>query len=339
MTDSVVLLIGGLSSRLEILKTALQQVGWKVAASGNPKEALGVLQKNQFEAVFCDQDLRGASIPGFLSFTRRIHPNMPFYVFGEVDRSSFKVSGDPNGFLPFPPIEAHLPVPKGSKSIEERSVGFKTPLSGNTSLVALSTVIEMMGMAGQTAIIELDFGRQGLIHVNNGMIEHAVVFQDGQSQQGLNALAQLLIKEKSEFRLVKHEAPKRLSINLPVAGALTEAARMADEVGRFQSFINMVRKACPSTQAIAIGYPLNPLPSASFGQANDLFHKAKTLLEKNREILGSKPNLMLIATDQSTFALTSFGEGNILVSMAPNNAKETLLKAVKEAIQSELVRG
>jgi hypothetical protein len=48
---------------------------------------------------------------------------------------------------------------------------------------------------------------------------------------------------------------------------------------------------------------------------------------------------MLIATDQSTFALTSFGEGNILVSMAPANAKENLLKAVKEAIQSELVRG
>jgi hypothetical protein len=339
MVDSVVLLISGSSSRLEVLKNALQKVGWRVAASGNPKEALGALQKQAFEAVFCDQDFKGASIPGFLSFARRLHPNMPFYVFGEVDRSSFKTSGDPNGFLPYPPIEAHLPVPKGSKSIEEKAAGVKTPLSGNTSLVALSTVMETMSMAGQTANIELDFGRQGLIHVNNGMVEHAVVFQDGQSQQGLNALAQLLIKENTEFRLVKYEAPKRLSVNLPVNGALTEAARMADEVGRFQKFINAVRKACPSTQAIAIGYPLNAAPSASFGQVTDLFQKAKTLLDKNREILGNKPNLMLIATDQSTFALTSFGEGNILVSMAPANARENLLKAVKEAIQSELIRG
>lgn len=338
MADSVVLLISGSSSRLEVLKTSLQHVGWKVAASGNPKEALGILQQRSFEAVFCDQDIKGASIPGFLSYTRRIHPNMPFYIFGEVERSSFKVSGDPNGFLPFPPIEAHLPVPKGSKSIEERTAHIKTPLSGNTSLVALSTVIEMMGMAGQTANIELDFGRLGLIHVNNAMVEHAVVFQDGQSQQGLPALARLLIQDNAEFRLVKYEAPKRLSVNLPVAGALTEATRIADEVGRFQNFINAVRKACPSTQAIAIGYPLNSAPIASFGQAADIFQKAKALLEKNRDILGSKPNLMLIATDQSTFALTSFGEGNILVSMAPANAKENLLKAVKEAIQSEMVR-
>jgi hypothetical protein len=338
MADPVVLLMSGSTNRLETLKTALQNVGWKVAASSNPKEALGVLQKTPFEAVFCDQDIRGASIPGLLSFTRRVHPTMPFYIFGEVDRQSFKMSGEPNGFLPYPPVEAHLPVPKGSKSIEERTADLKTPLSGNTSLVSLATVMEMMGMSGQTANIELDFGRKGLIHIQNNMVEHALVFQDGQSQQGLNALAQLLVIENTEFRLIKYEAPKRLSVNLPIPSALSEASRMADEVGRFQNFINAVRKACPSTQAIAVGYPLNAAPNASFGNATELFQKAKSLLEKNREILGNKPNLMLIATDQSTFALTSFGEGNILVSMAPANAKESLLKAVKEAIQSELVR-
>ncbi len=286
MADSVVLLMSGSTNRLETLKSALQNVGWKVAASSNPKEALGVLQKNHFEAVFCDQDIRGASIPGLLSFTRRVHPNMPFYIFGEVDPLSFKVSGEPSGFLPYPPVEAHLPVPRGSKSIEERTAGVKTPLSGNTSLVSLSTVMEMMGMSGQTANVELDFGRKGLIHIQNNMVEHALVFQQGQSQQGLNALAQLLVMENTEFRLVKYEAPKRLSVNLPIASALSEASRMADEVGRFQNFINAVRKACPSTQAIAIGYPLNATPNASFGNATELFQKGKVMLEKKPRNFG-----------------------------------------------------
>ena len=342
MAEFVVLLVSGSNNRLEILKDSLQKVGWKVLGVNNPKDALGALQQTRFEAVFCDQDIKGASVPGLLSFTRRTHPNMPFYVFGDVDekiRLSFKMSGDPTGFLHYPPVAAHLPLPKGTKSVEERAVGVKTPLSGDTSLVSLSTVIEMMGMAGQTAIIELDFGRKGLVYVEKGIVEHALVFNLGQTQQGLGALSQLLILENTEFRLVTYEAPKRPSINLPVASALSEASKMADEISRFQNFINAIRKACPHATAVAVGYPLNANPNLGFGDSVALFQKAKVLLEKNREASGSKPTMLLIATDQSSFAMTHFGDGNILVATAPANARDALFKAVRESLQVELVRG
>jgi CheY-like chemotaxis protein len=333
-----VLLVGGNPNRLETLKATLKEVGWTVHALQNPKEALEALKANTYAAIFCDEEIKGASVPGLLSFARRLNADLPFYVFGAVSdkvRLSYKMSGEPTAFLPYPPLPIHLPAPKGTPSIEEKTAGAKTPLSGNTSLVALSTVLEMMGMAGQTGTVELDFGKRGLIYVDKGMIQHAVVFKEGQTQQGLPALSQLLVLENTEFRLATHEAPKRPSINLPASSALTEAARMADELKRFQTFIDKVRKACPSVTAVAIGYPLNATPLQGFADATVLFQKAKTVLEKNRDTLG-KLNQFFGLSEQGAFAFATFGEGHMLVASAPVNAKDTLYKAVKEAVALEL---
>jgi CheY-like chemotaxis protein len=337
MSDAV-LLVGGTPNRLETLKNVLKEVGWKVHALQNPKEALEALRANPYEAVFCDEELKNASVPGLLSFTRRLNPDLPFYVFGEITdkvRLSYKMSGEPNAFLPYPPLPIHLPAPKGSPSIEEKVAGAKTPLSGNTSLVALSTVLEMMGMAGQTGTVELEFGKIGLIYVDKGLILHAVLFKDGQTQQGLPALSRLLNLENTEFRLAPYDPPKRPSINLPASSALTEAARIADELDRFQIFIDKTRKACPSIIAIAIGYPLNATPILGYGDAA-LFQKAKIIIEKNRDILG-KLSQFFGLSDQGAFAFVTFGEsGNIIVAAAPPSAKDTLYKAVKDAVALEL---
>jgi CheY-like chemotaxis protein len=338
MSDSV-LLVGGTSSRLETLKNSLKEVGWKVHALQNPKEALEALRTNTYEAVFCDEELKGASVPGLLSFTRRLNADLPFYVFGEISdkvRLSYKMSGEPNAFLPYPPLPIHLPAPKGTPSIEEKTASVKTPLSGNTSLVALSTVLEMMGMAGQTGTVELEFGKIGLIYVDKGLILHAVLFKDGQTQQGLPALSRLLNLENTEFRLAPYDAPKRPSINLPASSALTEAARISDELDRFQIFIDKTRKACPSITAIAIGYPLNATPIQGYGDIVTLFQKAKTIIEKNRDTLG-KLGQFFGLSEQGAFAFVTFGEGgNIIVAAAPPNAKDALYKAVKEAVALEL---
>lgn len=334
-----VLLIGGSPSRLETLKKALTEVGWKIVASQNPKEAIEALKTNSFAAVFCDEEMKGGSVPGFLSFTRRLKPDMAFYVFGSVDdkvRLAYKMSGEPTAFLPYPPLPIHLPAPKGTPSIEEKVAGAKTPLSGNTSLVALSTVLEMMGMAGQTGTVELAFGKQGLIYVDKGLILHAVMFKDGQTIQGLPALSRLLNLENTEFRLAPYDAPKRPSINLPASSALTEAARIADELDRFQIFIDKTRKACPSIMGVAIGYPLNATPVAGFGDAPALFQKAKTIIEKNRDTVG-KLSQFFSLSEQGAFAFVTFGEGgNIIVASAPTNAKDALYKAVKDAVALEL---
>jgi hypothetical protein len=331
--------MGGSPNRLETLRKALTDVGWKVHGIQNPKEAIESLKLNTYEAVFCDEEMRGGSVPSFLSFTRRLKPDMAFYVFGSADdkvRQSYKMSGEPTAFLPFPPLPIHLPVPKGTPSIEEKVAGNKTPLSGNTSLVALSTVLEMMGMAGQTGILELAFGKQGLIYVDKGLLLHAVMFKDGQTSQGLPALSRLLNLENTEFRLAPYEAPKRPSINLPASSALTEAARISDELDRFQIFIDKTRKACPSITAIAIGYPLNAAPVAGYADAATLFSKAKTILEKNRDTVG-KLNQFFSLSEQGAFAFVTFGEnGNIIVAAAPTNAKDTLYRAVREAVALEL---
>jgi CheY-like chemotaxis protein len=334
-----VLLVGGAPNRLETLKATLKEVGWTVHALQNPKEALEALKANTYAAVFCDEELKGASVPGLLSFTRRLKAELPFYVFGEVNdkiRLSYKMSGEPTAFLPYPPLPIHLPAPKGTPSIEEKVAGAKTPLSGNTSLVSLSTVLEMMGMAGQTGTIELAFGKQGLIYVDKGLILHAIMFKDGQTLQGLPALSRLLNLENTEFRLAPYEAPKRPSINLPASSALTEAARMADELDRFQIFIDKTRKACPNITAIAIGYPLNAAPVQGYGDIIPLFQKAKTIIEKNRETLG-KLSQFFGLSEQGAFAFVTFGEGgNIIVAAAPTNAKDALYKAVKDAVALEL---
>ncbi len=334
-----VLLVGGSPNRLETLKTTLKEVGWTVHALQSPKEALEALKNNNFAAIFCDEEMKGGSVPGFLSFTRRLKPDMAFYVFGEVNdkvRLSYKMSGEPTAFLPYPPLPIHLPVPKGTPSIEEKVAGAKTPLSGNTSLVALSTVLEMMGMAGQTGTVELAFGKQGLIYVDKGLILHAVMFKDGQTQQGLPALSRLLSLENTEFRLAPYDAPKRPSINLPASSALTEAARISDELDRFQIFIDKTRKACPSITAIAIGYPLNAAPIQGYGDMAALFQRAKTIMEKNRDTLG-KLSQFFGLSEQGAFAFVTFGEGgHIIAATAPTNAKDTLYKAVKEAVALEL---
>jgi CheY-like chemotaxis protein len=334
-----VLLVGGSPNRLETLKKVLTEVGWKVHALLNPKEVLEALKANVYEAIFCDQELKGASVPGMLNFVRRLNADMPFYVFGAIDdkiRAGYKVSGEPTAFLPYPPLPIHLPVPKGTPSIEEKVAGAKTPLSGNTSLVALSTVLEMMGMAGQTGVVELAFGKQGLIYVDKGLLLHAVMFKDGQTVQGLPALSRLLNLENTEFRLAPYEAPKRPSINLPASSALTEAARISDELDRFQIFIDKTRKACPSITAIAIGYPLNTAPVAGYGDTGTLFQKAKAIIEKNRDTVG-KLNQFFSLSEQGAFAFVTFGEGgNIIVATAPANAKDVLYRAVKEAVALEL---
>jgi Domain of unknown function (DUF4388) len=194
----------------------------------------------------------------------------------------------------------------------------------------------MMGMAGQTGTVELEFGKIGLIYVDKGLILHAVLFKDGQTQQGLPALSRLLNLENTEFRLAPYEAPKRPSINLPASSALTEAARISDELDRFQIFIDKTRKACPSITAIAIGYPLNATPIQGYGDTITLFQKARTIIEKNRDTLG-KLGQFFGLSEQGAFAFVTFGEGgNIIVAAAPPNAKDALYKAVKEAVALEL---
>jgi hypothetical protein len=331
------MLVGGMQSRLSVLKTALQEAGWKVHVFLNPKDALEQLKAGSYAAVFCDEEMRGASVAGLMVWAWRLKANIPIYVFGDVaDTARFKVSGMPTAILSYPPVKAHLPIPKGNPTMEERLALEKTSLAGHTSMVALGHMLEMMGISGQAALIELDFGKSGSVHLNQGVIEHATSFAGYAQTQGLKALGQLLRLEHASFRVLPYEATKRNSINLPVATALTEAARLADEERRYQKMIDDIVRLCPAVTAIAIGYPLATAPIQGFGNATDLFQRAKDLLSRSREALGDKAIELLISSEQVSLALVSLNEGNIMVASGPLKARGALFKALKEASQAVL---
>ena len=201
-------------------------------------------------------------------------------------------------------------------------------------MVELGHMLEMMGMSHQNAIIELEFGKKGSIFLYQGVIEHAVSYTGYNQTQGMKALGQLLQLENTQFRILAYQSSKRSSINLPVRSALSEAARLVDEEKRYQSFIDSVRKTCPTVTAVAIGYPLSMTPILGFGEATELFKKARELLDKSREALGSKADEFLIITDELAYALVSFNEGNIIIAAAPAKNRGLLYKALKEATQS-----
>ena len=282
------LLISGVQTRLTILETALCQVGWQVAAFLNPQEALGSLKSTPYEAAFCDEQVRGASATGLLVGLRRLRPGLPVYVFSNADDPHrFRSSGEPTALLHFPPVAGQIPAPLGTRS--EVALGVvETPLAGNTSLLALPDLVEMMGLSGQQGVVELEFGKQGFIVVNKTRLEHAVYFSGDAPRSGLQALAHLIELENVDFRVTDYQVPARLSINLPISSAMTEAARLADEASRFKTLLGELRERCPAVVAAAIGYATATAPTDGAGDKARLFTLATALLACNRTVLGEK---------------------------------------------------
>lgn len=291
-----------------------------------------------YEAAFCDEQVRGASLTGLLVGLRRLVPGLPVYVFSNVDDPyRFRLSGAPTALLHFPPVLGQLPVPLGTKNKVAPST-VETPLVGNTSLLALPDLLEMMGLSGQQGVVELELGKQGFIVVNKTKLEHAVSFLDGAAKTGLQALAGLIGLENADFRVTTYRAPPRPSINLPTSSAMTEAARLADEANRFKNLVSGVQRLCPATCAVAVGYLSATIPAQGAGDAERIFTLAKDLLERNRAALGEKPREIILDTGKDSYILTTFGVSTLLIAQAPAASKTNLYRAVKEALSANLSR-
>ena len=328
------LLVGGVQKRLSILKGALQEAGWKVHTSLDPKRALAYLKAGTYAAVFCDEELKGASPAGLLVWSRRLKPDVPFYLFAEnLDLDKFKLSGPPTSVLAYPPVAALLPAASGTPHPEERLANTKTPLSGNTATVAITDVIEMLAMTKQNATIEFDFGKTGALHLKNGMLEHATCYKGLNPTQGLKAVAFLVTMKDSEFRVTELAEFKRPTVRLPASTALTEAARIADEEKRLAGFVANIRKACPELSAAAIGYAHSTHANQGFGDADELFKTSKAILEGSRDALSSKVNSVFVNNEDTSYAVVSFNEGNLICACAPVRAKAALTKAVWDTVQ------
>jgi hypothetical protein len=331
------LLIGSMQSRVQILNDALTKVGWEMTTSLNPREAIEELKAQKFDAVYCDEQLRGASPAGLLVWIRRLMPELPFYLFSNSqDEARFKLSGQPTATLHFPPVLGQLPLPAGTN--HEVLLGSeKTPLSGNTSVTAISDIIEMMGFTKQNGIIELEYGKKGTIHVREGKLEHALFLGGERPVAGLQALGQLIQLEDTPFRVVSYKLPNQTTVNLPISTAMTEAARLIDEAQRFQLLLNALKKACPVIVVAAIGYPVASSANVGFGEYQKLFTHAKKLLEANQALSAAKLSEIFVCSAKNAIGIVTFGEGNILVAAAPAQAQGLLYKALHEAVALEPV--
>jgi hypothetical protein len=213
------------------------------------------------------------------------------------------------------------------------------PLAGDTALIPLADLLSMMGVAAQSATVELGAsGEVGAVGLERGTLTHAETAQ----QHGLKALAALLVAGPCPFRVLPLRPSVRATVNLPVAAALTEAARLADEQRRYRGLIEAVAAACPSLQAAAAGYLLgvselysitNEITNEADPGASPLFGLAKRLIEAQRQALGSRPLELYLLVEECALALCLFGDDNLLVAKAPAAHAEALYRAVQQAVR------
>ena len=334
------LVIATTYSRLTHIQKALEATDWQLDVAQDPKAAVENLRTERYDAVFCDEDLRGASASGFLAWTKRLAEGVPFYLV-RAPGSDGKLRGEqPSAVLDYPLKPDQLPKP-GQSALSAPNAAqpdrrFTTSmLSGNTSLVAIADILEMMGIAKQSAL--LSFGDDTAhVYVNNGILVHAEAKQGQSALSGLPALALVLILENAEFQVQPFTPPPRPTINLPVTTAMTEAARLADEQRRYQDLIDAVRDACPSVSAVTTGYLMGGSPSQGYGDSDALFGEVKALFSSYSEPAGGKLQELLIASETSVLALQRFGDDNVVAARAPAKDRAHLYEAVRDAVAEQL---
>lgn len=331
-SPATALVVASLYNRMQTITAALEDVGWTIKAYQQVGEALEALRSESFEAVFCDEYLRGASPTGFLAWSRRLVPDTPFHLFCVDEKpKNFGGRNRPDSLLAFPPVAATVPLPERKHDPKPvRESARDLPLQGNTSITPLGDLLEMMGVASQSATITLEGGRSGSIHIEQGTLMHAVHHHSG--NQGIRALSELLELSSVDFEVRPFSPPRRKTIHLPTTSAITEAARLHDERRRDQTLVQSVQQGCPSCDSVAIGYPLAQTPSFAVGDGDEVFAVAKGLLEQNRELLGRITHLSL-ENDRHGYALLVFGEGNLLAGRVPPGKSLVLLAAMAKAVR------
>lgn len=329
------LLVGSMQSRVDILQASLTKLGWTVSSFLNPKDAAEALSNETYQAVFCDEQLRGASVAGLLVWTRRTAPELPFYLFSNsYEPERFRHAGEPSAVLHFPPVPAQLPLPDQAPQAAPVAAAAGLPMRGNTSLVPLADLIEMMGIAQQSGVVELDGGKAGLLVLKKGRLEHALAHCAEAPRSGLQALAHLLRLDASEFQVLPYRAAGRPTINLGTAAAVTEAVRLADEARRFQQLVVQVQARCPEVSAVAAGHPVSGVPFQGVGEVQALAETAQQVLEASRKALGSRLLEALLVTEDQALVVRLFGEGNLLAASAPPVARAKLYRAVQASLRS-----
>lgn len=326
----VALVICNNQERLSRMREELAGVGWRVEAGRTSQENLELLREQPVAAVFCDQALRGASPAGFLAWTRREKPQAQFLLFGNPDE--WRGSSRPDAFLSWPPLRAELPVAPGTIVPTEADLDSSdVPLSGTTGLMSLEQLLEMLHVSGIDAVVRLNGGR-GHVYLQTGIVQHASFQQSGVMNLGISALSELMSLADTDFAVEAHRAPKRATINLPVTGAVSEAARLADERRRDLALVERLLAAQPRLSAVAVGYPHAQQPDAGHGDAAQLFATSLNLLTSNRTAFGRAPQSLSLSSERYSLAILVFSETRFVAVAAEARAGAALLRLVEKTV-------
>ncbi len=322
------LLFATLYNRLGTIQEALEGAGWEVLACQKPDEALEHLQHTPIAAVFCDEYLRGASPAGFLAWSRRVAPELPFYLFA-MNADSARITGPhaADEVLPFPPRAGTLPRPGAAAGTKAVDAG--VPLQGRRDLLPLTSLLDMMGIARQSGVIHLEGERAGIVALDHGVLQHV---ETDTGHTGIRALAELIAVEDGSFRVDPYRPPKRRTLATPVATALTEATKLLDEVARDRVLLDAVLRTFPDVRGVATGYPLGQAAGVGRGDAATAFELARRLLEANRGVLGKITHLCAESEDGAV-AVVAYGEGNLLAATAAPGKSLRLLAALAQAVR------
>ncbi len=345
MARSKALLISSQNKRLDDITKVLESVKWRIESFIEPSKALKSMQQKKYDAIFCDEKLKGATVKGFLNWHERLSPDSPFYVIGNSSLALPNVAG----VISFPVEVESVPVPKGVKTepLASFQTNFDKPdlpfsynvktvsLSGDSAFLHIDNILELMGMGKQSSLILLgENGDKGKIYVENGLLLH-VDFMDKNHvlQLGLAALVEVLSSKDLHFEVVDFQKPKRNNLNLPVAYALTEAARLVDEHGRYKKVIEDIKKACPNVLGVAMGNNASLEPFESLGEGNTLFKEAQSILKRQKAELGQDLSAFLVVLGEKVLIVESFGEGNLLAVSALNKDRDPLYNVVRQTLK------
>ena len=327
------LLIATMHHRRAALAESLTRAGWQLTVYEDVNQALTHVRERPYAAVFCDEYLRGASAGGFLAWSRRVNPDIPFFVIAmRGDQAALGANQHPDRVLPFPLGDADVPRPEAASLWDGPLPALRDlPLEGTTALVPLSDLIEMLALTAASAVITLGEGHIGRVYLQNGQLEHAV-FAGEPETLGVRGLGRLLDLGDTAFQVLPYRQPSRRTVHLSTVAALTEASRLIDEQRRDRQLLEAVVTACPDALGVATGYLLNEAPAEVSGDGVVSFAQGVALVEA---VKGTVPGVshLSIEAEGHALAIVVYGEGHVLTAHAARGRSLVLLSALAKAVK------
>jgi len=330
-------LVSGSSHRAQALARAIEAAGWRLRVHTDAAAALRDIRERPYDAIFCDERLKGATAGGFLSWHQRLNPDLPFYaIAADGGDLSAPLRGRPAAVLPYPLAVDDVPAPVDSTLWREREHvdAAAVPLEGNTSTIPLADLVELLSLNQGAAVVDTP---AGAIHFAGGRIEHAALMAEpgADAVVGLRALGELIVAEELAYRVLPYRRPPRASVNLPIMTALTEATRQRDEALRNRRLLAAVKEGHAEATGLAIGYPLNAAPDEALEDGAAAHGLLYRYADATKGLAGiGQPTHLALEGQGVAWALMALRNGLVLSGTTARGRSLNLLATMVKAVRA-----